>query len=584
MVARLALILVAIAAVFGLARGSVFAQRVAQPAPAAPAAAKAVSTLRISYPSNDTPSLDPHQVRDPLSFRLVGTAYETLYMYGPTGVVPCLAKDFPAVSDDGLTLTIKLDTEAKFHSSACFPDKKGRKLLASDVVHSFKRLAACGDQGMYWMAEGLIDGLDTYGDKARFEMEYGANDTEVAGLKAADDSTLVIKLTRPCGALVTMLAHPCFSVVAREAMDHYGSMLISRAVGTGPYRLNAVAEDRLYVFKRWDDYRGEKAAYDRVTFTQRTYWNEFLDDYTGGTLHEMPMWPAYYDRVALDGQPAGVLKGTATEIVEQADHGYYFLAFNMDDTIWGAMDADGRALRRAVALCLDRETALSNAKWTLRWNEAQADLFPAGLEFEEAGQNLGYGKFDADLAKKTLDGCKYKGGVDPATGKALTLKFTFPQVDLYTEIANSLREGLEPLGIKLQVSYADNDSYRDDLTTAEEHLFVSGWFLDYADPFNFLQLFASANAATGSEFNNTARYRSEAFDKLFAEYETLQATGKNRAKRGELVAAMAAEIAKDQPTIPVCRRRAAKVRSTKVDWPIVPRQSFHDIRFTKEKK
>jgi oligopeptide transport system substrate-binding protein len=579
MFARLALILVVLAAVFGLARASVFAQRVAQPAPvpAAPVVAD-VSTLRISYPSNDTPSLDPHQVRDPLSFRLVGTAYETLYMYGPAGVIPCLAKDFPAVSEDGLTLTIKLDTAAMFHSSVCFPDRKARNVKASDVVHSFKRLAACGDNGMFWMAEGLIEGLDTYGEKASFEMDYETNETEVAGLKATDDSTLVIKLTRPCGALVTMLAHPCFSVVPREAMDHYGSMLISRAVGTGPYRVNAVAEDRLYVFKRWDDYRGDKAAYARVTFTQRTYWNEFLDDYTGGTLDEIPMWPAYYDK-ALEG---GRLQ--AAEIVEEADHGYYFLAFNMDDAVWGAMDADGRALRRAVSLCLDRDTALSNAKWTLRWNEAQPDLFPAGLEFEEAGQKLDYGKFDKDLAKKTLDGCKYKGGVDPATGKALTLKFRFPEADLYREIANSLREGLKPLGIKLQVSYADNESYRDDLTTAEEHLFVSGWFLDYADPFNFLQLFWSANAATGSEFNNTARYRSEAFDKLFTEYEKLQATEKNRARRSELVTAMAREISADQPTIPVCRRRAAKVRSTTVEWPNVARQSFHDIRFTKGKK
>jgi ABC-type transport system substrate-binding protein len=560
----------------------------AQPIPAVPAqpapAETDVSTLRISYPSNETPSLDPHQIRDPLSFRLVGTVYETLYMYGPTGVVPCLAKDFPATSADGLTLTIKLDTTAKFHPSACFPEKKSRNLKASDFVHSFKRLAACGENGMFWMAEGLIEGLDEYGEKAAFEMNYETSETEVAGLKAADDSTLVIKLTRPCGALVTMLAHPCFSAVPREAIDHFGGMLHSRAVGTGPYRLNAVAEDRLYVFKRWDDYRGEKAAYDRVTFTQRTYWNEFLDDYTAGTLHEMPMWPAYYDRVALDGKPAGVLKGTQTEIVEHADHGYYFLAFNMDDAVWGALDADGRALRRAVALCLDRATALSNAKWTLRWNEPQTELLPAGLEFEEAGQMPEYGKFDAALAKKTLDGCKYKGGVDPATGKALALKFRFPEADLYNEIANSLREGLRPLGIKLQVSYADNESYRDDLTTAEEHLFVSGWFLDYADPFNFLQLFCSANAATGSEFNNTARYRSEAFDKLFAEYESLQATEKNRARRGELVAAMATEIAADQPTIPVCRRRAAKVRSTTIEWPNVARQSFHDIRFTREKK
>lgn len=439
---------------------------------------------------------------------------------------------------------------------------------------------------MYWMAEGLVEGLDEYGDSAGINLDYGTNDTVVAGLKAPDDSTLVIKLTRPHAPLVTLLAHPCFSVIAREAMDHYGGMLTTREVGTGPYRLNAIAEGQLYVFKRWDDYRGEKAAFPRVTFTQRTYWNEFLDGYTDGTLDEIPMWPAYYDRVAKDGQPAGLLKGTPTEIIEQADQGYYFVSFNMDDPIWGALDEDGRALRRAVSLCLDRATLLSNAGWAEHWNEPQTALLPAGLEFEGIDEASAYGKFDDKLAKQTLDGCKYKGGLDPATGEALTLSFCFPQADFYSEIASALREGLRPLGIKLKVNHADDETYRDDVTTSEDQLFVAGWFLDYPDPFNFLQLFWSGNAATVKEFNNTARYRSAAFDKLFAEYEKLQPTDANRAKRGELVKAMAAEIGKDQPTIPISRRRVAKVRSTTIQWPDTPRQSFHDIRFTKpeEKK
>jgi oligopeptide transport system substrate-binding protein len=581
MLARWALLVVAMAAVFSLARGGVSAQAVA-PVPPVPAKEAADTALRIAYPSTETPTLDPHQSRDPLSFRIVGTCYETLYMYAPGGgVVPCLATAFPQVSADGLTVTIKVDTAAKFHANSCFPERKPRNLKASDVVHSFKRLAAGGENGMYWMAEGLIEGLDDYGAGAAMNLDYGTNDTEVAGLKATDDSTVVIKLTRPFAPLVTMLAHPAFSVIAREAMDHYGGMLITREVGTGPYRLHAIAEAQLYVFKHLDDYRGEKPAFQRVTFTQRSYWNEFLDGFKQGTLDEIPMWPAYYDRVAKDGQPAGALKGTPTEIVEEADHGYYFVSFNMDDEVWGAMDADGRALRRAVSLCLDRDTLLSNAGWNSRWNEPQTALLPPGLEFEGVDESLNYGKFDGKLAQQTLDGSKYKGGVDPATGEALTLSFNMPQADFYSEIANALREGLKPLGIKLKVKHSDGDLYRDEIATSEDQLFVSGWFLDYADPFNFLQLFWSANAATTTEFNNTARYRSAEFDKLFAEYEKLAPTDANREKRSGLVKAMAEQIAKDQPTIPISRRRNAKVRTTTVKWPDMPRQSFHDIRFTK---
>ncbi|MCB9893802.1 MAG: hypothetical protein H6839_05115 [Planctomycetes bacterium] len=586
MLRRAALVLVAMVCTFGVQMATV-AQVAPAPAPVpAPEAADA-DALRIAYPSNESPSLDPHAIRDPLSFRIVATVYETLYMYAPGSearIVPCLAKDFPQTSEDGLTVTIKLDTSAKFHPSACFGDARTRALKASDVVHSFKRLAVYGDNGMYWMAHGLIKGLDDYATKARYNMQYETSDTEVEGLKASDDQTLVITLTRPYAPLVSLLAHPSFSVLPREAIDTYAGELRTRAVGTGPYRLNAVADEQLYVFKRWADFRGEKPAFERVTFTVRSFWNEFMQGYKSGELHEMPLWPAYYDRVAKDGKPAGELADTETEIITQDEHGYYFLSFNMDDPVWGAMDEDGRALRRAVSLCMDRDDLLVNAGWDTRWASAQAGVFPTGMEFQDTGSELEFGAFDTKLAKKLLDGSKYKGGLDPATGKSLKLSFLTSDVSFYDQIVNGLRDGLKTLGIKLDAKYVDGSEYRDIVNKSEEQLFTAGWFLDYPDPENFLQLFWSENAANSQEFNNTARYRSDEFDKLFLEYERLTPNDQNQPRRRELTAAMAREIAKDQPIIPLVRRREAYLRTSSVTWPSMPRQTYNDIRFVKEKK
>lgn len=588
MLQRIGLLCLAVGVVLWAMQPSVTAQ-----AAAAKPAADTARTLRVAFSPNESPSLDPHAARDPFSFRLISTAYETLYMYEPgehPHVVPCLAKDFPQVSEDGLTVTIKLDTEASFHPSVCFGEDRTRGLKASDVVHSLKRLATYGDNGMYWLIGGLIKGLDEYGEKARYDMQYETTKTEVEGLKAPDDETVVIKLTRPYGPLPTMLAHPAFSVVAGEAIDHYSSVLNERMVGTGPYRLNAVADGQLYVFKRWDDYRGDKPAFSRVTFTRRNYWNEFLEGFKSGQFQEMPMWADYYDRVAKDGKPSGALANTKTEVVTQEEHGYYFLAFNMEDPVWGALDDDGRALRRAVSLCLNREQILEDANWTVGWNGTQEALFPNGMEFSDTAGGGEYGKHDADLAKKTLDGSKYKGGLDPATGKALTLSFLVYDTSriraeyarLYNQMIVNLRAGLKALGMKLDVRYLDTSNYREEVVDAEEQLFVSGWFLDYPDPANFLQLFWSLNAHTGLEYNNTARYASPEFDKLYAQYEALAPTDQNRARRLELVAGMAKEIAKDQPTIPLVHRRTIYLRNTgNQEWPLMPRQTFNDIRFVK---
>ncbi|MBZ0137164.1 MAG: ABC transporter substrate-binding protein [Planctomycetes bacterium] len=563
---------------------------VAQPVPGPDDETAEPTTLRVAFQDGLRPTLDPHACRDPLSFRLVSLGYETLYMWVPGDhprVVPCLAKSFPVVSEDGLTVTIKLDTTAKFHNSHCFGEARTRTLKASDVIHSLKRASVFSDDGMYWMCAGLIDGLDKYGEQARYDMSYETTDTKVAGLSAPDDETVVIKLTRPCAPLITMLAHPGFSIVPREAIDQFSGQLRTRVVGTGPFRLNAVASESLYVFKRWDEYRGDKPGFERVTFTARSYWTEFVQGLNTGTFHEMPLWENYYDRVVQDGRLVGELKSAEAELVKEDEHGYYYLAFNMEDPVWGALDADGRALRRAVSLAYDRAAMLTDAGRAGEWNAPQENMFPAGMEFEDTGAGLEYSKTDLAAAKKLLGGSKYKGGIDPSTGTPLRL--TYLAIDtndlrtdfqrLYEQFSRALRAALKELGMVLEVRYAGAGAYRDEIVDSEYQMFQAGWFLDYPGPMNFLQLFWGGNAGVHAEYNNTARYNSPDFNKMYEQLLTTPPTDENREKRKELVRALAVEIAKDQVTIPLFHERNARLRRTDVVWPAMPRQTFNDLRF-----
>lgn len=581
---RLAAALVLLALCVGVSPSG---QAVPVPLPV-PEAAAGVSTLRFPF-AGSAPVLDPHRARNAESFQAASLIYDTLYMWVPATdklparVVPALAEGWPTVSEDGLTLTIKLRKGVNFHNHACFGKTRTRELTARDVVDSLKRVAVCGEEGMGWLMYTLVAGLDDYAETARGELDYGANDTAVEGLKAADDLTVVIKTTRPYAILPTMLAHPGFSILPREAINGNAGALSERAIGTGPYRLNAFAENRLVVLRRVADYWGEKPAYERVVFSFVRYWEGFVNGLADGTYGQIQVYPRYYDQVVKDDKPAGELVNSGGEVLNVNEHGYYFMAFNMQDPTWGTRDADGRKLRRALSLAVDRAAFMESVGWDAKWYAPQLDILPAGTLYADTAAQNEYGKQDLDAAKKLLDETKFKGGVDPATGKPLVLDLLSSDVDLYNAIVSTLRKALTSLGMRLTVRYVEGTRYRDLMLDADQQMFIGGWFLDYPDPVNFLQLFYSAHAGKQLEFSNNSRYANPDFDKAYDAYAGLTPNEANLPKLRELAATMTRLIAEDQPTIALAHEKHVFVRRGAIDWPAAAVQTYNAARFTREK-
>jgi ABC-type transport system substrate-binding protein len=565
----------------------------AQVAPAAPVpvpepkakgdpAPDAATTLRIPF-AQGAPGLDPHRAsgNDPLSMRVISLVYDSLYMWEPgeSGhVVPALADGWPAISEDGLTVTIKLRKGVKFHKHACFGEARTRDLTSADVVKSIKRAAMYRETGMGWLLDTLVVGLDDYAHSRRRRARV--NNAPVEGLSAPDDSTVVLTLTRPYGSLPTMLAHPGFSIMPSEAMDGAVSDLGERAVGTGPYRQSAISQGVVYAFSRVDGHWGGDPHYQRILFASDN-WGEFDEKFAQGKYAEFQLWGSTMTELVKEGNPIERLQ--PAELCHLDGHGYYFVSFNMDDPIWGAMDDDGRNLRRAVALACDPHDFMAALGLDQMWSGTQPSLLPIGTLYADTSDAGEYGKHDLDAAKKLLEKTKYKGGMNPDTGKRLELDLLSSSDGANTAMDRMLRKALNNLGMQLTVRNVEDEEYRSVSHSADQQAFVAGWFLDYPDPMNFFQLFHSRNAGKGHEFSNIARYSSTDFDKLLDAYERLLPTPENEGKRRELTAAMSKQIAKDQPTIPVMHQKRAYIRSGKIDWPSMPRQTYNDLRFAKEK-
>jgi oligopeptide transport system substrate-binding protein len=196
-----------------------------------------LSVFRFSEQGAPT-TMDPAQSATHYANLMVCSIYDQLYDYEylarPYRVKPRLADAMPEISEDGLVYTIPLRKGVLFADDPCFPEGKGREVVAQDFIYSMKRIfdPKILPQGE-WVWQGRIRGLD--------EWKAAGSDyaQPVEGLEALDDHTIRITLNRPYPQLIYTLAMGYSSVVPHEAVARYGREFPLNPVGSGPYRLQS---------------------------------------------------------------------------------------------------------------------------------------------------------------------------------------------------------------------------------------------------------------------------------------------------------------------------------------------------------
>ena len=197
------------------------------------------TTINVALKAN-VKGLDPIRANDLYSSTVIAQIFEGLLQYNylkrPFTLEPALADGMPTVSADGLTHTFKIKKGIHFQDNAAFPGGKGRELVASDFIYSWKRLAdpKNASEG-FWIFDGKVKGLNEWAEalkagKAKF-------DDPIEGFSAPDNNTLVIKLKTPYYQLYYVLAMQFAGVVPKEAVDKYGEEFLNNPVGTGPFML-----------------------------------------------------------------------------------------------------------------------------------------------------------------------------------------------------------------------------------------------------------------------------------------------------------------------------------------------------------
>lgn len=280
---------------------------------ALPALAQSPSTLRIGL-QEDPDMLDPHKARTFVGRIVFMGLCDRLVDIDPElKIIPRLATEW-SFSGDGLTLTMKLRTDAKFHDGETFNAEAAKANLERAMT--------------------LPDSL------RKSEL------ASVASVEAPDPATLVLKLKRPDATLLAQLTDRAGMMLSPKSL---GPDITAKPICSGPYQfVERVQNDRIVLEKFKGHWEADKYQFDRVIYRAIPDTTVRLANLRAGEL-DMLERLAPTDVKSAQGDKSLKVQSTA-------NLGYQGITINTNhgDAANQPMGKDKR-VRQALSLSIDRK-------------------------------------------------------------------------------------------------------------------------------------------------------------------------------------------------------------------------------------
>ncbi len=485
-------------------------------------------------------TLDPGNTRDVYSAGIVAQICEPLFAYHylkrPYELIPLLAESMPDISPDGLVYTIRIKKGVRFADDACFAGGRGRELKASDFVYGIKRIANVRYASQNWsLLDDRITGLNAFREytksfKKELDVDYSK---QVEGLQAIDDYTLQIRLVKPWPQILDIALNDyCTAPVAHEAVEYYGTDIVSHPVGTGPYRLAMWQRSSYVELERNANWRGElypdqgepgdaekgllADAGKPVPFADRIYFRIIEEDqpnwllFMRGQLDVMYIPKDNYDKVvSTQRQLTDTMKARQIELTMFNDPSTFWIGFNMKDPVLGG----NLPLRKAISRAIDREK-MNELLFNGRMKTAHGLISPGLDSYDESISRFGYSQYNLEEARRLVQEARAAaGGVIPK------LHLAMPGTDtLFRQQGQLITRNFEQAGLELAVDYMDFPTYMEKQNKGQCQMFISGVAASCPDAMDFLDMFTVKNFAPGS---NKFFYENPEFEKLFKQVEIM---------------------------------------------------------------
>ena len=470
---------------------------------------------------DEPPSMDISKQVDSVSSMWLGHIYDGLMAYNAAGqVIPSSAASV-SISPDKKTWTFKIRPGARWQD--------GKALKAQDFVYSWRRLVDPAFASEYAFIAGTAGLLNAEAIVAKKLPK------EKLGVKALDDHTLEVQLSRPVPFFDSLMAFQVFYPLRQDIVEKFaGSFATDPAslIGNGPYRLARWQKEQSMRLEKadtfWDAAKIKITALESPAMVKDSQAN-FNNFRTGGIDTTTMSTPEIIRQAQGAKLKIDTFQTGCTET----------LAFNLRP---GRVFASQK-LRQAVRAGLNRAEYVNKIVGVPGYKPAfrmVPDYMPGSKEGISYRQEVKSPPIkDFDVAKTQRLVREYLTETKLTQVPSFTILFDdsvvakkmaeYFQHSLSKLLATEVKVETVPFKTRLQKS-------RD----GQFDMAFFGWCPDYRDPMTFLDLLASSNE------NNSTGWSDPAYNKLIE-----QANGEpDRAKRVQLFKA-AEDIIEEQAPVAV---------------------------------
>lgn len=489
---------------------------------------------------DEAPTLDPTMSSDTSSSRVINDMFEGLVTEDLEGnVIPALASSWDK-SEDGTQYTFHL-RDAKWSN--------GDPITAEDFVFAFQRIVdpkTGAPYSWYVSMAGIINADDiTKGDKTPDQL----------GVKALDDKTFQVTLTKPIPYFIKMLSHPSTFALPEETVTKYQEKWTKpeNIVVSGAYKLsNWVINEKIELTRNTNYWNDEKTVINKVTYLPIADVNAEYNRFRTGEIDITAVVPLELY--------SNIKKERPNEVLTMPSLGTYYYLFNLDKKPFN----DPR-VRKALAYSIDRdvvvERILGQGQLPAYTNTPPA---VAGFEVPE----LEWAEWSQQERNQKAKELLKEAGYDESN--PLTFELEYNTSEAHKKLAVVMASMWKKnLGAKVVIANQEWKTFLQTLSSKNFSVARYAWIGDYNEASTFLSYFAS-NGLNYGGWNN-------------ADYdESLQkaSLAGTEADRTKLYQQAEQIFAKDMPAIPVYFYTRSVLKNEKVGGYSIDNAS--DNRYTRD--